>query len=52
MILNESNIFKYLNISIDGICTTYGHQEHIIWNSFNKCTKFLVQVKYQKLKHE
>ena len=28
---------------------TYGHQVHIIENSFNKCTGILVQVKYQKL---
>ena len=29
--------------------STYGHQEHIILNSFNKCTGILVQVKYKKL---
>ena len=49
MTSTESKKYKYLYISIDDIRTTYGHQEHIIWNSFNKCTKIIVQVKYQKV---
>ena len=28
---------------------TYGYQQHIIWNSFNKCTEIHVQIKYEKL---
>jgi hypothetical protein len=28
---------------------SYGHQEHIICNSFNKYTEIHVQIKYQKL---
>ena len=34
----ESKIHEYLYISIDDIRATYEHQEHMIWNSFNKCT--------------
>ena len=26
---------------------TYGHQQHIIWNSFNECME--IQIKYESL---
>ena len=28
---------------------TYGHEQHIIWNTFNVCTEINVQIKYEKL---
>ena len=28
---------------------TYGHQQHIIWNSFNECMEIHVQIKYESL---
>ena len=31
------------------LVSTYTYQQHIIWNSFNKCMEFDVQIKYEKL---
>ena len=31
------------------ILPTYTYQQHINWNSFNKCKEIDVQIKYEKL---
>ena len=31
------------------VVPTYAYQQHIIWNSFNKCMEIDVQIKYEKL---
>ena len=45
----KNNIYKYLHISIDDSSTNQSYQEHIIWNSFNKCMEIDEQIKYEKL---
>jgi hypothetical protein len=45
--LKYNIIYSYISKMIS--VPTYGHQEHIFHNSFNKYTRILVQAKYQKL---
>ena len=34
------------------ILPTNTYEEHIIWNSFNKCMEIDVQIKYEKLNED
>ena len=43
---------KFINTSVFPLMIsvpTYGHQQHIIWNTFNKCLKIHVEIKDEKL---
>ena len=36
-------------MTISTLVPTYAYQQHIMWNSFNKCMEIDVQIKYEKL---
>ena len=35
-------------MSMDDRVPTHGHQQHLIWNSFNKYMEIHVQIKYER----
>ena len=36
-------------MTISTLVPTYACQQHIIWNTFNKCMEINVHIKYEKL---